>query len=138
RPACVVAAVVGLPRASPPAVSFHAGRRSRCDLAVQPRRPKAREARRFPGLFVFMPDLLPVFLNVAGRRVVLVGGGRVAAAKLPSLVATGARVTVVAPEVREEIARSPVDVVHRTFEPSHLDGAWLVVAAATPNVNADV
>ena len=85
-----------------------------------------------------MRDLLPVFLNVAGRRVVLVGGGRVAAAKLPSLVATGARVTVVAPEVREEIARSPVEVVRRTFEPSDLNGAWLVVAAATPNVNADV
>ena len=84
-----------------------------------------------------MPDLLPVFLNVARRRVVLVGGGRVAAAKLPSLVATGARVTIVAPDVREEIARSPVDVVLRAFEPSDLDGAWLVVAAATPNVNAD-
>jgi siroheme synthase-like protein len=85
-----------------------------------------------------MPDLLPVFLNLARRRVVLVGGGRVAAAKLPSLVATGAAVTVVAPEVREEILRSPVDVVHRPFEPSDLDGTWLVIAAATPAANAAV
>jgi uroporphyrin-III C-methyltransferase / precorrin-2 dehydrogenase / sirohydrochlorin ferrochelatase len=85
-----------------------------------------------------MPDLLPVFLNVARRRVVLVGGGRVAAAKLPSLVSTGAAVTVVAPEIREEIARSPVNVVRRRFEPADLDGTWLVVAAATPFVNAEV
>ncbi len=85
-----------------------------------------------------MSDLLPVFLNLARRRVVVVGGGRVAAAKLPPLISTGAHVTVVAPDVRHEIARSPVDVLRRAFEPSDLDGTWLVVAAATPNVNADV
>jgi siroheme synthase-like protein len=85
-----------------------------------------------------MADLLPVFLDVARRRVVLVGGGRIAAAKLPSLVSTGAAVTVVAPEIREEIVRSPVEVVYRRFEPADLDGAWLVVAAATPIVNAEV
>jgi uroporphyrin-III C-methyltransferase / precorrin-2 dehydrogenase / sirohydrochlorin ferrochelatase len=85
-----------------------------------------------------MPDLLPVFLNVARRRVVLVGGGRVAAAKLPSLVASGAAVTVVAPEIREEIARSPVEVVRRSFAATDLDGTWLVVAAATPMVNGEV
>src|SRR6059058_5512550 len=39
-----------------------------------------------------MPELLPLFLNVTGRQVVLVGGGRVAAAKLRQLLAVGARV----------------------------------------------
>jgi len=85
-----------------------------------------------------MPDLMPVFLNVARRRVVLVGGGRVAVAKLPALLSAGAVVTVVAPDVREEILRSPVDVLHRAFERTDLDGAWLVVAAATSSVNAAV
>jgi uroporphyrin-III C-methyltransferase / precorrin-2 dehydrogenase / sirohydrochlorin ferrochelatase len=85
-----------------------------------------------------MSDLMPVFLNVARRRVVLVGGGRVAAAKLPALLSAGAVVTVVAPDVREEILRSPVDVLHRAFEPTDLEGAWLVVAAATSSVNAEV
>ena len=44
--------------------------------------------------------LLPLFLNLAGRRVVLVGGGPVAAAKLQQLLAAGASVCVVAPQVR--------------------------------------
>jgi len=85
-----------------------------------------------------MPDLLPVFLNLAERRVVLVGGGRVAAAKLPALVSARAAVTVVAPEVDAQIARSGAAIVRRRFEPRDLDGAWLVVAAATREVNAQV
>jgi len=90
-----------------------------------------------------MPELLPLFLNLTGRRVVLVGGGRVAAGKLRQLVAAGAHLTVVAPEIREEIRTFEGEperlVLHaREFEPSDLDGAWLVVAAATPDVNREV
>ena len=87
-----------------------------------------------------MPDLLPLFLNVTGRAVVLVGGGRVATAKLQQLLAAGADVTVVAPAISDEIkAGGPGVRVHeRAFEPADLDGAWLVVAAATPEVNRAV
>src|SRR5438552_524192 len=85
-----------------------------------------------------MPDLLPLFVTLDGRLVVLVGGGRVAAAKLRPLVATGAHVRVVAPEVHDEIERSGVSIARRPFEPADLDGAWLVVAAATPEVNREV
>jgi uroporphyrin-III C-methyltransferase / precorrin-2 dehydrogenase / sirohydrochlorin ferrochelatase len=69
---------------------------------------------------------------------VLVGGGSVAAAKLHALAATGARVRVVAPVVGEEIERAGVEVVKRGFVPSDLDGAWLAIAAATPEVNRAV
>jgi siroheme synthase-like protein len=82
--------------------------------------------------------LLPLFLKLSGRRVVLVGGGRVAAAKLPGLAASGARVTVVAPEVRHEVLSAGVEVVRRAFAAPDLDGAWLAVAAAPPEVNAAV
>ena len=93
-----------------------------------------------------MPDLLPLFLNLTGRSVVLVGGGPVATAKLRQLVAAGARVAVIAPEVTDEIrsvvsgpARHPdVTLAQRPFVPADLDGAWLVVAAATPEVNRHV
>jgi len=87
-----------------------------------------------------MPDLLPLFLNATGRRVALVGGGRVAAAKLQPLLAAGAKVVVVAPAIGDGIrAHGPaVQLVERGFEPSDLDGAWLVVAAATPEVNRAV
>ncbi len=84
------------------------------------------------------PTLLPLFLKLAGKRVLLVGAGPVAASKLASLLATGADVVVVAPDVHPDIAASGVTVHRRPFEPSDLDGAWLVVAAATPEANAQV
>ena len=66
---------------------------------------------------------------------VVVGGGSVAASKLAALQAAGAHVVVVAPEVCDAIRSATVDVVHRPFEPSDLDGAWFAVAAAPPDVN---
>jgi uroporphyrin-III C-methyltransferase/precorrin-2 dehydrogenase/sirohydrochlorin ferrochelatase len=89
-----------------------------------------------------MPTLLPLFLTLTGRRVVLVGGGPVAAAKLDQLLAAGAEVRVVSPEVDARIERAAdgpgVDVERRAFVPADLDHAWLVVAAATPAVNREV
>jgi uroporphyrin-III C-methyltransferase/precorrin-2 dehydrogenase/sirohydrochlorin ferrochelatase len=82
--------------------------------------------------------LFPVFLKLRGRRVLLVGGGPVARGKLAGLLEAGARVTVVAPEVRPEIEAADVTVVPRAFTPADLDGAWLVVAAAPPAVNRAV
>ena len=83
-------------------------------------------------------DLLPLFVNLEGRRVVLVGGGPVAASKLVQLLTAGAVVTVVAPEVHDDIERIGVEITRRGFVASDLDGAWLVVAAATPDVNRAV
>ncbi len=86
--------------------------------------------------------LLPLFLNLAGRRVVLVGGGTVAASKLQQLLAASAEVQVVAPEVVPEIERAAascgVQIDRRRFVPADLDDAWLVIAAATPDVKRQV
>ncbi len=82
--------------------------------------------------------LFPLFLKLAGRRVLVVGAGRVAAGKLGALLASGAQVAVVAPEVRPEFEAAEVEIWRRPFEPWDLDGAWLVVAAAPPEVNRAV
>ena len=82
--------------------------------------------------------MYPVFLKLSGRRVLLVGGGQVAAAKLVSLLADGALVTVVAPQIRPEIRRPGVAVLQRAFEPADVDDVWYVVAAAPPEVNRQV
>jgi len=82
--------------------------------------------------------LFPVFLKLAGRPVVVVGGGPVAAAKLRALLDAGALVTVVAPEVTPEIAATGVTIHRRAFEARDLDAAWLVVAAGPPAVNRQV
>ena len=80
-------------------------------------------------------NLYPVFLKLAGRRVLLVGGGTVAAAKLEGLLAAGAEVTVVAPEIADSLARPGVTLHRRPFQADDLEGVWWVVAAAPPDVN---
>jgi uroporphyrin-III C-methyltransferase/precorrin-2 dehydrogenase/sirohydrochlorin ferrochelatase len=82
--------------------------------------------------------MYPVFLSLAGRRVVVIGGGPVAAGKIDGLLSEGAHVVVVAPEVRRDIERPGVTVLRRAFEEADLDGAWWVVAAAPPEVNRQV
>jgi len=83
-------------------------------------------------------DLFPAFIKLAGRRVVVIGGGPVAASKLLALLNSGADITVVAPEIVPEIRNFSVTVLERGFQLSDLDGAWLVIAAATPDVNRTV
>jgi siroheme synthase-like protein len=85
-----------------------------------------------------MPDLIPLFLNLTGRRVLLVGGGPVAASKLEQLLSVGAVVRVVAPDVRDEIIRAGVAIERRGFVAEDMDDVWLVVAAATSDVNRSV
>src|SRR5258708_16185800 len=89
-----------------------------------------------------MPDLLPLFVTLAGRRVLLVGGGPVAAAKLDQLLAVHADVVVVSPEIDARIEQAALDgaiaIERRAFVAADLDGVWLVVAAATADVNREV
>ena len=81
-----------------------------------------------------------VGLDVTGRRVVVVGGGPVAARRATALAADGAVVTVVAPQLCEDlvdaVADSAVQWVDREVEEADLSGAWLVHAATDdPHVN---
>jgi siroheme synthase-like protein len=83
-------------------------------------------------------SVLPIFLKLAGRRVLVVGGGPVAASKLRALLDAEATVVVVAPEIVTEIAAAPVETVRRPFVPTDLEGMSFVVAAAPPDVNREV
>jgi siroheme synthase-like protein len=85
----------------------------------------------------------PVNLLVRGRRVVVVGGGRIAARKIEALLEAGAVVHVVALDLVDElqVARDEgrITVAERSFESTDLDGAWLVTAAtSTAAVNRAV
>lgn len=75
----------------------------------------------------------PALLDLAGRLVLLVGGGQVAARKLASLMEAGARVRLVSPELSPETGRlaqgGEVELHRRGFEPSDLEGAWLAISA---------
>jgi siroheme synthase-like protein len=75
----------------------------------------------------------PVVLRLSGRRVLVVGGGAVAARKVEGLLAVGATVTVVAPavvaELRDAAGRGDIVVVDRPYRAGDLDGSWLVLTA---------
>ncbi len=80
----------------------------------------------------------PVFLRLEGEPVVVVGAGPVAASKLGGLLAAGAVVTVVAPEISAGCRLPGVILVERGFVASDLDRARFVIAAAPPEVNRTV
>ena len=79
----------------------------------------------------------PLFLDLTGRRVLVVGGGAVAARRMRALRDAGARVVVVAPTVLDDV---DADEVHRRgFEPGDVDGSWLVLACTDEaDVNTSV
>ncbi len=84
------------------------------------------------------PQLMPLFLKLSGRRILLVGGGPVALEKAELLLRAGARVDVVAPESLPAFRQLGVSLAERAFVPADVHGAWFVVAAATPEVNRAV
>jgi uroporphyrin-III C-methyltransferase/precorrin-2 dehydrogenase/sirohydrochlorin ferrochelatase len=88
-------------------------------------------------------DYLPLFMQLRSQPVLVVGGGRVAVRKVDLLRRSGARVTVVSPELRDELrqlaASAEVEYIQARFAPQHLDGTTLVVAATNDHeVNAAV
>ena len=73
-------------------------------------------------------ERLPLFLDLTGRSVLVVGGGNVATRRGRRAAAAGAEVTVVAPDVSEDLT-TLADAVHRRpFAPGDVEGAWLVLA----------
>ena len=75
----------------------------------------------------------PAGLRLAGRRVLVVGGGNVAQRRVPTFIAAGADILLVSPEVTPAIeglvGSGEVTWVPRNFEDTDLDGAWYVMAA---------
>src|SRR4051794_40185315 len=75
----------------------------------------------------------PSGLRLAGRRVVMVGGGHVAQRRVPALLVAGAVVTVVSPEATPAIEAladaGEIAWERRHFADADLDEAWYVVAA---------
>jgi precorrin-2 dehydrogenase/sirohydrochlorin ferrochelatase len=77
-----------------------------------------------------MTPQYPVNLILDGRRCLVVGGGDVAARKVEGLVACGARVHVVAPDVSDSVRAVPgITWEERAYRSSDLVGYWLVIAA---------
>ncbi|MBB5215035.1 siroheme synthase CysG [Parapusillimonas granuli] len=77
--------------------------------------------------------LFPIFADLQGRRVVVVGAGTVAERKIRSLLSAGAQVVAGAPEATPGLLQlsreGRITLRQASFEPGWLEGAWLVIAA---------
>jgi precorrin-2 dehydrogenase/sirohydrochlorin ferrochelatase len=85
----------------------------------------------------------PAFIDLENRTVLVVGGGVVAERKVETLLETGARITVVSPQITEQLqdfAHSRrITVRLRNFFPSDMDGVSLVISATDdPTIQSEV
>lgn len=80
-----------------------------------------------------MAEMYPIFLKLEGRPVLVVGAGKVALRKVEALQEAGAKTTVIAPEVCDQLRRHAEDgklsLHERPWQPADCAGALLVVAA---------
>ena len=81
---------------------------------------------------------LPIFLNLTDRPCLVVGGGEVAARKISQLLKAEARVTVVAPELCNELVgrceRCEINHIVENFNEAHLEMATVVIAATDDHI----
>lgn len=78
----------------------------------------------------------PVNLNLHGRPVLVVGGGRIALRKVEQLLMADAEVTVLSPMFVDEFSSLPVTLVHREYAAGDIDSYRLVITA-TGNTPVD-
>jgi uroporphyrin-III C-methyltransferase/precorrin-2 dehydrogenase/sirohydrochlorin ferrochelatase len=80
-------------------------------------------------------NFFPLFFDLTGQKVLIVGGGDVALRKVSLLARSGALITVVAPriapELMERAAAGNLKLAIREFSPADLDGARLVIVATS-------
>jgi len=83
--------------------------------------------------------LYPIFLNLDGKRCVVIGGGAVANRKARKLLQARAEVVAISPEVKPELESMATEVRRRPYREGDLEGAFLVFAATNHReVNAAV
>ncbi|MFI0927302.1 uroporphyrinogen-III C-methyltransferase [Streptomyces sp. NPDC021012] len=77
----------------------------------------------------------PVGLRLAGRRVVVLGGGQVAQRRLPALIAAGAEITLISPSATPSVdamaETGEITWIKRRYEAGDLADAWYVLVATT-------
>ncbi len=80
-----------------------------------------------------MQSYYPVFLNLEGKRSVIIGGGPVAERKITKLIESGSHITLISPKVTPTIRQAAqdgsVEWLEREYRPGDLSGAFIAIAA---------
>ena len=86
----------------------------------------------------FMTNFYPVFLNLTGRRCIVIGGGQIAEGKISKLMDSGAKIVVISPDATPSIQsfseRGAIELQIRKYQAGDLDGAFLVIAATNDRI----
>jgi siroheme synthase-like protein len=69
---------------------------------------------------------LPISINITNKKILLIGGGKVATHKGQIIARFAQNVTVIAPEFTDEIKQLPFSFIQKTFDPTDLIGFFLV------------
>jgi siroheme synthase-like protein len=78
--------------------------------------------------------MLPIILDLRGRKALVVGGGRIAYRKAKALADEGAHVTVISPDFVDDFSTMPnATLVQRTYKPGDTEGFQLVITATGNN-----
>ena len=90
-----------------------------------------------------MPDYYPVYLNLAGKRCVIFGGGGIAQGKIGGLLRAGCQITVISPDatpgIRQAAQRGDIEWQQRPYRHGDLAGAFIGVAATNVwHVNQEI
>ena len=76
----------------------------------------------------------PLCVDISNKNCVVVGGGSTAARKIEKLLLFNSKITVIAPEICEEISKMKnIKIIKRKFEDNDLEGAFIVVGATNDN-----
>jgi siroheme synthase-like protein len=92
-----------------------------------------------------MNPYYPIFLNLNGRKCVVIGGGQVALRKVTTLLQYGADITVISPRLckglRELDCEGKLEVMHRAYQAGDMEGAYIAIIATgnrTVNLHASL
>lgn len=90
-----------------------------------------------------MSNLFPVFIDIKGKKCVIIGGGAVAERKIRTLLRYGADITLISPDVTENIKKiikqGKIKYLKKNYSKEDIDNAFLVVAATSDSkINAQI
>ncbi|MBS6196261.1 MAG: bifunctional precorrin-2 dehydrogenase/sirohydrochlorin ferrochelatase [Clostridiales bacterium] len=75
----------------------------------------------------------PLFMDISEKKIVVVGGGKIAARRVKTLSSFGNNITVVAPDIHPDISelarKGRVEVLQRAYQREDIYDAWMVLAA---------
>ncbi len=71
---------------------------------------------------------LPICINITDKKILIVGGGKTAAHKLKTLLKFTNNIAALAPEISDEIKKSAIEIIEKTYSENFLNDFYLIYA----------